>query len=523
MNIGIDEFFREATLRICGSLEAEEFLEDSFWYLSGFIPVERMVLSYYDPGKGKQTILAEASVEGGRLVKQALIQPENIRSYSSRSALETLVIDRAELHPTAQPWIAAGQLEKDSSLIVMRVFVREDMIGVVIFVAQKGVRFSREHERMVSTIRKPFAIALANCARYQELMELKDLLAEDFRDLQSDLIQSVDQDIIGARSGLKEVMDLVRQVAPLSSPVLLFGESGTGKELIATAIHNLSSRKDRPFVKVNCGAMPDSLIDSELFGHEKGAFTGALKRKRGRFERASGGTLFLDEIGELKPEFQVRLLRVLQEKEIERVGGTEPVQVDIRVIAATHRDLDEMVRRGLFRQDLYFRLKVFPVNIPPLRQRRGDIPPLVEHFIGKKYRDLGLVNKPDLAPGALGRLIEYEWPGNVRELENAVERAMILSRNRPITFPDTGLPLGSSMLSSLSMETFDQAAAPDQPELQPLEQMITRHIIKALKLAGGQVGGKSGAAERLRVNPSSLRKKMRKLGIPFGRKEKGRW
>lgn len=516
MNIDSNDFFREATLRICGSLEPEEFLEDSYQYLSKIIPIAQMALSYYDPKTGQQTILAEVSAGGSHLVKQRLVQPPTIRPHASRPGLETLIVERAESHPTAQPWITAGRLDKDVSLMVMRVFVRSDIIGTVVFVAPKKIKYTREDKDLVSALRKPFAIALANSARYQELMELKELLAEDYRELQSDYIESVGQDIIGVRFGLKDVMDLVRQVAPLSSPVLLLGETGTGKELVAAAIHDLSSRRDGPFIKVNCGAIPESLIDSELFGHEKGAFTGALAKKRGRFERADGGTIFLDEIGELKPEVQVRLLRVLQENEIERVGGTDPIRVDNRVIAATHRDLDKLVKQDRFRQDLYFRLKVFPVTIPPLRQRKGDIPSLVEHFITKKYRNLGLKTRPQMTSGAIDRLMSYDWPGNVRELENAVERAMILSRGRPLTFREIELEADLFPCSS-STDGMDDFQSSPQMAFQPLDRLIAGHIVKALKMTCGQVGGERGAAELLGLNPSTLRKKMRKLGIPFGK------
>ncbi|MGD8836895.1 MAG: sigma 54-interacting transcriptional regulator, partial [Desulfobacteraceae bacterium] len=235
MDIDRNAFFRKATLRICGNLEAEAFLEDCYRYLAGIIPLERMALSYYDPEKGKQTILAEASQQGGKLVREVLIQPKRIRPYAARHDLETLVIDRADTHPTAQSWIRAGRLKGDASLMVMRVFVRSDIIGAVIFVAPEGVRFTPTHENLINLLRKPFAIALSNCVRYQELLELKNMLSLDYQDLQNDFIESAGQDIVGARFGLKPVMELVRQVAPLSSPVLLLGETGTGKELFAAA------------------------------------------------------------------------------------------------------------------------------------------------------------------------------------------------------------------------------------------------------------------------------------------------
>jgi transcriptional regulator with GAF, ATPase, and Fis domain len=250
-------------------------------------------------------------------------------------------------------------------------------------------------------------------------------------------------------------------------------------------------------------------MDSELFGHEKGAFTGALFQKRGRFERAHGGTIFLDEIGELTPGAQIRMLRVIQEKEIERVGGTETHQVDIRVIAATHRNLEVMLTEGKFREDLYFRLKVFPVLIPPLRKRRADIPALVQHFMMKKARELGLVEIPTLAVGVIDKLMNYSWPGNVRELQNAVERALILSKGVPLVFDDIG---DTVLNTSTTMPPVNNI------EMSALDHVVSNHIRRTLDATGGQVDGKEGAAKLLKMNSSTLRSKMRKLGIPFGRK-----
>jgi transcriptional regulator with GAF, ATPase, and Fis domain len=350
---------------------------------------------------------------------------------------------------------------------------------------------------------------MSNALKHQEVLKLKDLLADENRYLHDELQRLSGDEIIGADFGLKGVLDLVHQVAPLASPVLLLGETGTGKEVIASAIHRASPRRDNPFIRVNCGAIPETLMDSELFGHEKGAFTGALSQKRGRFERAHDGTIFLDEIGELPPEAQVRLLRVLQEKEIERVGGTESLSVDIRVIAATHRDLPHMIAQGTFREDLYFRLKVFPINIPPLRERRGDIPALVQHFLHKKASEMKLGYEPTLTASALERLMAYDWPGNVRELENAVERALILNQGKPLTFADL----------DVSPHPFPDSAERED-ELLTLDQVMDNHIRNILKMTGGKVEGKGGAAELLGLNPGTLRHRMRKLGIPFGRNVK---
>jgi transcriptional regulator with GAF, ATPase, and Fis domain len=279
--------------------------------------------------------------------------------------------------------------------------------------------------------------------------------------------------------------------------------------VIANAIHLGSPRREGPFIPVNCGAVPESLLDSELFGHEKGAFTGALARKRGRFERAHGGTILLDEIGEMAPPAQVRLLRVLQHREIERVGGTDRVPVDVRIIAATNKDLPAMVRTGRFREDLWFRLDVFPIEVPPLRERKSDIPALVQHFIERKAGELKIGLTPRLAPGAIDDLVAYDWPGNVRELENLMERAMILHQGEQLTFEG----LASSKQFGAGV------ALPDEKPL-GLDEVVARHIRRVLGLTGGKIHGPGGAGELLGVNPNTLRNRMKKLGIPF-RKERG--
>ncbi len=349
-------------------------------------------------------------------------------------------------------------------------------------------------------------MALANSERYRELSIRKDILADDRNYLQNELRNRVGVEVVGADFGLRDVMENVRTVAPLLSPVLLIGETGTGKEVIANAIHSLSPRSHGPMIKVNCGAIPETLIDSELFGHEKGAFTGAIAQKRGRFERAHGGTIFLDEVGELPLQAQIRFLRVLQEKEIERVGGSSMVKIDVRIISATNRDLEDLVSQGLFREDLYFRVGVFPIVVPPLRQRRNDVLALVQHFILKKSREMVLPAIPTLAKGAIDDLMGYDWPGNVRELENAVERAIILSHGSPLTF-DGILNTGRNLQAS------------DRGDLGTLRDMESEHIRRALELSLGKIEGKGGAAEILAINPATLRNRMRKLKIPFGKRK----
>jgi transcriptional regulator with GAF, ATPase, and Fis domain len=368
-------------------------------------------------------------------------------------------------------------------------------------------QYTEEHMQLFEMLHDPFVLALSNNIKHREVIRLKNIIESEKNDLQEELRSTRSQTIIGAGLGLKGVLENARLVAGQESPVLLTGETGTGKEVLADFIHRKSSRKDGPLIMVNCGAIPDSLVDSEMFGHEKGAFTGATSQKKGRFERANGGTIFLDEIGELPPQVQVRLLRVLQNKVIERVGGTDTIPVDIRIIAATHRNLEEMVAQGRFREDLWFRLNVFPLRIPPLRLRRSDIPALVDHFIEKKSRELNLHEKPSLSPGAMRRLISYDWPGNVRELGNVIERELILSKGKPLTF----------------QHIIQQTAADNTPAngiaddgFPDLDEVNIRHIKKALALSHGKVEGPGGAAELLNVKPNTLRSRMKKLGIPYG-------
>jgi len=307
--------------------------------------------------------------------------------------------------------------------------------------------------------------------------------------------------IVGTSTALQGVLRKVRQVAPVETTVLLTGETGTGKELIARAIHDASPRKDRPLIKINCGAIPQGVVESELFGHERGAFTGAMQQRIGRFELAHQGTLFMDEVGELPLETQVKLLRVLQEREFERVGGTKPIAVDVRLIAATNRDLEAEVAAGRFRADLFYRLNVFRIRIPPLRERPDDIPPLVQHLLAQLQRKLAKPLK-GVSEETMAQLRRYPWPGNIRELQNVLERAAVLATGPIVALHD---PLRPSAMAG--------SAASGEVTISTLEDGEREHIRRALKESGGKVHGPGGAAEMLGINPSTLRSRMQKLAI----------
>ena len=306
--------------------------------------------------------------------------------------------------------------------------------------------------------------------------------------------------IVGGSAALQRALQEVEVVAPTDSGVLILGETGTGKELVARAIHNLSARRDRPLIKLNCAAIPSGLLESELFGHERGAFTGALMRKAGRFEAADKGTLFLDEVGDIPLELQPKLLRVLQEHEFERLGSTHTQQVDVRVVAATHRDLKQMVQDGEFRSDLYYRLHVFPLSVPPLRERREDIAILVRHFVDEYARRMNR-RIETIPPQAIEALISYSWPGNVRELQNFIERSVILSPGNVLRPP----------LAELK----ESAVQTPSSELSTLEEMEREHVLRAIRASHWVLGGPNGAAARLGMKRTTLAYRIRKLNIPL--------
>jgi len=411
----------------------------------------------------------------------------------------TMLLHAAD-YDNADPEVCAkvrGEGLKTSCSVPL--FSRGRVLGVLNFASRRDDAFDAGDIQLMERVAAQVALALDNALAYQEIQALKDRLSEEKLYLEEEVGEGFAPDeIIGDSQALQGVLREVKAVSPSDATVLLLGETGTGKELLARLVHERSRRRDRTFVKLNCAAIPLGLMESELFGHEKGAFTGAIAQKKGRLELADGGTIFLDEVGELPLELQPKLLRALQEREFERLGGTRTISVDVRLIAATNRDLEQMVAEGRFRADLYYRLNVFPVRIPPLRERRDDIPALVRYFTQKHARSLGRAIER-ISPAVMSALQAGQWPGNIRELENFIERSVILSTGTELRAPLSELRNGDANAAPAPATTMDEAER--------------QTILQALKATRGKVAGPGGAAARLGLKRTTLQSRMKKLGM----------
>ena len=398
-------------------------------------------------------------------------------------------------------------------------------LGALLLLAAVPKSFSADQEATIRELLDPLGAALENDHRLRELVTLREAVEAENRGLLSRLGRNdISDSIVGAETGLREVMEQIDLVARSDAPVLVLGETGSGKEVVARLIHKKSRRAEGPFLRVNCGAIPPELVDSELFGHERGSFTGAMNERKGWFERADGGTLFLDECGELPPAAQVRLLRILQDGQFERVGAEISRRVDVRIVAATHRDLQAMTASGRFRQDLWYRLAVFPIRLPPLRERAIDIPALAAHFAERAASRLGFPPRMP-QPDDVAQLIGYAWPGNVRELAAVIERAAILGNGKRLAIAQAlGNPAGATLPANgnpahgAPLQQPGSHASPSTLQVFPtLNDAIGRHIERALERTRGKIEGPEGAAAILGINPHTLRSKMRKLGVDWAR------
>ncbi len=466
--------------------------------LCQILPFDRAALLLYQPERDNVRV---AAMEGALIAKQHGAVGTEISRQGSHAgwALDhkqcLLRRDLAEglQFPIEEKILAEGI----RSYIVAPLIGKEKPLGTLNVGSETPRRYCEEDAMFLQEVAGQVALAIENMLAYEEIAALKSRLEQENIYLQEEIKTEHNfEEIVGESAAIRKVLQAIETVAPTDATVLILGETGTGKELVARAAHNLSRQKDQPLVKVNCAALASTLIESELFGHEKGAFTGAISRKIGRFELADGGTIFLDEIGELPLELQVKLLRVLQEGEFERVGASQTIRVSVRVLAATNRNLAEAVKAGSFRSDLYYRLNVFPLTLPALRERREDIPLLVGHLLRRFTKKLG---KPleRLSKESMDRLMRYDWPGNVRELLSVIERAAILARGTVV-----------HVEAPLDLRLRVEATA-----LGKLEDLERAHIIRVLDETNWLVDGPRGAALILGLHPNTLRSRMQKLGI----------
>jgi formate hydrogenlyase transcriptional activator len=459
-------------------------------------------LALYEPVTNQMRMLALDFPQGKGLMREEMTVPlDGSMSGKAFRMRQPLVLDRAAMEEFSSPTSYLMRGEGVRSVVCMPLITHDRALGTLSLASLRDAAFQQGDVDLLVQVAGQVAIAVENALAFQEIAVLKNKLAQEKLYLEDEIRSEMNFDeIVGECQSLRAVLKQVETVAPTDSTVLITGETGTGKELIARAIHQLSPRRERTFVKVNCAAIPTGLLESELFGHERGAFTGAIVQRTGRFELAHGGTIFLDEVGDIPLELQPKLLRVLQEQEFERLGSTQTIRVDVRLVAATNRDLSEMVAARTFRSDLYYRLRVFPLHMPPLRERQEDIPALVRYFVEKHARRMNRAVET-IPAETLDLLVRYPWPGNIRELENLIERAVIVSPGPVLRVPHSELkPPSEPLADNLTL----RAAERD-------------HILKALEATDWVLAGPRGAATRLGMKRTTLQSKMRKLGVARSR------
>lgn len=508
------DIWREA----CRHIEIDEFLRTVSPSLVRHAPIDQIIVRRFDRETASLVHVAAAPTLDGEHPpgERHEYPPADFKQLLRWGASDRIVTRGKRLTGILGLLVPDG-IQAD--VIAVPLSRETEASGVLLLIGRAGREFESGHLELAEKLREPFAVALENDRRVHEMATLRDAAVADRGSLLRRLgRKEIVEDIVGERTGLRQVMDRVGLVTGSDVPVLILGETGTGKEVIARAIHTRSPRHDGPFIRVNCGAIPPELIDSQLFGHERGSFTGADQKRQGWFERADQGTLLLDEIGELPLDAQVRFLRVLQDGAVERVGGTQPVHVNVRIIAATHRDLAQMVREGRFREDLWYRLAVFPILMPPLRDRKDDIPDLARHFAERAAVRFGLpVNIP--TEQDLKLLAAYDWPGNIREFGAVIDRAAILGNGQSL-----------EIAKSIGFGATPQPATPNRTPAHPaagtpspapsdrfltLDEAMIEHIRRALEMTEGQVEGRRGAAALLGINPHTLRARMRKHGLDW--------
>jgi formate hydrogenlyase transcriptional activator len=507
------------TNKITSNLDLREVICAMSGNIRDVMRGDLVAVSLADAPAGKFRLYALDFPQGRGSVQEGLLITPSESVKKAIDQLKPYVIGTGNLGDVAAEvrgeWALMDQIK---SICILPLVNRGRARGVLVVGRKTETTFAGDDIEFLSQVAGQIAIAIENALAYEEISLLRDKLAQEKLYLEEEIRSEMGfEQIIGNSAALKNVLELVETVAPSDSTVLLLGETGTGKELIARAIHDRSRRKERTFVKLNCAAIPTGLLESELFGHEKGAFTGAISQKAGRLELADQGTLFLDEVGDIPIEIQPKLLRALQEREFERLGSTHTRKVNVRLVAATNRELERMVADREFRSDLYYRLNVFPIRIPPLRERKEDIPMLVSYFVQKFTRQMQK-RIESIPASATKTLTAWDWPGNVRELENFMERAVILTRGSTLDAPLAELRKASD-LKPAPRDATQQTGRPDGSAMagnSVADQYANRQreeILNALAACKGRVGGPDGAAARLGINRTTLLSRMKKFGI----------
>ena len=493
----------EVTNAVTSHLDIRELLSATSKCLNPVIPHDVAALALYDhEAKLLRVHTLNSPLTENIYADEGFVMGlEDSPAGKAAATRQPVLINKLDPAEYASPIVARAYAAGIRSSCNVPLVSHDRLLGVVAVASRTEAAFTQAHVQLFSQVAGQLSIAVENSLSFRELAALKNKLVSEKMYLEEEIQTEYNfEEIIGQSASLKKILQQVATVAPTDSAVLLCGETGTGKELIARAIHNLSNRRERTLVKLNCAAIPTGLLESELFGHEKGAFTGAITQRVGRFELANKGTLLLDEVGEIPLDLQPKLLRVLQEQEFERLGSSRTIKTDARMIAATNVDLPEMVAEKKFRSDLYYRLNVFPIKIPPLRERLGDIPLLIGYFAQKHA--LRMNKRIDTIPReTVDALCSYSWPGNVRELENFMERSVILSSGSELQAPLGELKLTTSV--TISMPAMAQS----------LEDVERQHIAEILERTRGVIAGKGGAAEILGLPSSTLRNRMKKLGL----------
>jgi len=494
---------------IVSNLDLRELLRDVSASVRRLMQCDSVGVNLPDPETGELKLFA-LNFPGARgFLREEMLRPPGSlarRAFSTREPVTFMVGD------AALP-VEDANFEREGlrSFCWLPLISRTRVLGVLGLSRLEAVPFSGDDVHFLTQVTSQVAIAVENALAYGQIAALKDKLAQEKLYLEDEIRSDENfEEIVGTSPALHRVLKLVETVAPTDSTVLIYGETGTGKELIARAIHDLSSRNSKTFVRLNCAALPAGLLESELFGHEKGAFTGAIAQHIGRLELANQGTLFLDEVGEIPLELQPKLLRVLQEREFERLGGTRTIRTDVRLIAATNRDLAAMVQEQKFRSDLFFRLNVFPVELPPLRERPEDIPLLVRHFADEFSRRMNKTVET-VSSETMNALCQYRWPGNIRELQNVIERSVILSSGPTLNVPVAELQ--SPTMPAPANDATQAKSTRRTPVRSILAEVDRNQIFRALREANGRVGGPGGAAARLGLKRTTFITRMKKLGI----------